>query len=149
MLRTANIIGSGPNGLAAAITLSACAQTHTVYVTNRTTGAGGQTTVTSTPGHPSGEMSLQLNGKTYSGRWLYMAGGGSVALSTVTATSGAHVANATGTALAIPTQGNGTIILSAPDGDSLRCVFDYSQWSKSGVGVCQDKAGGLYDVQID
>jgi hypothetical protein len=94
-------------------------------------------------------MALQLNGKAYSGRWLYMAGAGSAAITSVSATSGPHVVNATGTTLAMPTQGNGSIILTSPDGDVLRCVFDYSEWSNSGLGVCQDRAGEVYDIQIN
>jgi hypothetical protein len=79
-----------------ALALTGCA--HTLYFTGRSSGATAQTTITATPGHPSGEMGLDLNGKAYKGRWLYMSGGGSVSLASMTAMSGGHSATATGTA---------------------------------------------------
>jgi hypothetical protein len=38
--------------------------------------------------------------------------------------------------------------LSAPVGDSLRCVFTYSEWSSSGIDECQDGHDESYDLQI-
>src|SRR3984957_2267863 len=58
------------------------------YLTGRSSGSTAQKTFTVTPRNHGGEMAIDLNGKTYKGRWLYVAGGGSVSLATVTATSG-------------------------------------------------------------
>jgi hypothetical protein len=132
--------------LACVLTLIGCG--HNLYFTGRTTGATASTTITTSPGHPSGEMTLELEGKVYRGRWLYMSGGGSVSLATMTATNGVRSATATGSAIGMPMQGNGSIILAAQDGSTLRCVFNYSEWSSSGIGECQDNLGETYDLQI-
>ena len=126
--------------------LSGCA--HTLYVTAHHSPVTGQTVITTTPGHPSGLLMLELGGKTFTGRWVYMSAGGTVTLASAIATNGMRSATATGTAFGIPTSGNGSIVLSAPDGDSLRCVFTYSEWSSSGIGECQDSHDEGYDLQI-
>jgi hypothetical protein len=128
------------------LSLSGCA--HTLYVTARHSPVTGQTVITTTPGHPSGLLTLELGGKTFTGRWVYMSAGGTVTLASATATDGMRSATATRTAFGIPTSGNGSIVLSAPDGDSLRCVFTYSEWSSSGIGECQDSRDESYDLQI-
>ena len=128
--------------------LASCTQTRNVYLTGRTSGATVQTQVITMSGQPSGEATLRLNGKTYTGRWVYMSGGGSVGLTTATAVSGAHTASSTGMALGLPSGGNGTMNLAASDGSTLRCIFQYSTWSRSGVGVCEGSDGEIYDIQI-
>ena len=131
-----------------ALSLTGCTHNHTLYVAARHSAESGQTVVTTTPGHPSGLLTLELGGKTFTGRWVYMSAGGTVTLASATATNGMRSATATGTAFGIPTSGNGSIVLSAPDGDSLRCVFTYSEWSSSGIGECQDSHDEGYDLQI-
>jgi len=130
----------------AVLTLGGCGRT--LYVTGRTNGITGQTTVTPILGHPSGDMTLTLGAKTYAGRWVYVSGPGSVSVVSTTAFSGTQSASALGTGIGMPTSNHGSIVMSAPGGGSFRCVFDYSQWSNSGVGECQDEAGELYDLQI-
>ena len=132
--------------LVAALALAGCA--HTVYVTGRTTGVSGQTTITPGIGQTSGKIGLKIGGKAYAGRWVYMNGPGSVSIGSAIAVSGATSASAFGTGVAAPMSGNGSIIMSAPGGGSFRCVFNYSQWSSSGVGECQDETGEIYDLQI-
>lgn len=34
-------------------------------------------------------------------------------------------------------------------GSSLRCSFTFSEFGRTGIGVCQDTAGQLYDMQIN
>jgi hypothetical protein len=126
--------------------LSGCA--HSIDIISRSTGASGRTTITMTMGHPSGEMSIVLGGKTYTGRWVYMSGGGSVSIVSATAFSGSRTASVSGWGIGVPTGGNGSMSLSSSDGSHLSCAFDYSEWSSSGVGVCQDEQGGMYDLQI-
>ena len=73
---------------------------------------------------------------------------GSVSIGSAIAVSGATSASAFGTGVAAPMSGNGSIIMSAPGGGSFRWVFNYSQWSSTGVGECQDETGEIYDLQI-
>ena len=35
------------------------------------------------------------------------------------------------------------------DGTQLRCVSDWNAMSQTGIGVCQDSKGEVYDMQID
>jgi len=135
--------------LAAALSLAAlsgCA--HTLYVLGPTPELTGKTTVTTTPGQSGGSITLVLGGETYTGRWVYMRGG-SFSLASMTATNGLRTVSATGSAMDISAVGSGTLIMSAPDGSHLRCVFNYSGWSSSGLGVCEDDKGRRYDLQIN
>jgi len=133
--------------LFALLALNACG--HNLYLVGRTSGATGSARIVTTPGHPGGDVTILLAGKTYTGRWVYMSNGGSVSLDTATVTSSGQTATATGAGVSAPMQGNGSIIASAPDGSSLRCVFNYSEWNSSGLGVCRDSKGEIYDLQIN
>ena len=134
--------------IAVGLALGGCSRTLNMHLAARSSGSHADTSIVAVAGHPSGEMVLQLNGKTYSGRWVYMSGPGSVSIGAATVFSGLRTAAATGTAIGMPMQGGGSASLSAPDGSTLRCSYDYSAISKSGVGICQDSKGEFYDLQI-
>ena len=96
-------------------------------------------------------VTITLNGKTYSGTYVYS--GGSVAYSNTFGTSTAYSGTKTATAFGsgfgttyIPGSGNGRILAISPDGDAIRCELQYS--SGSGLGICQDNAGNEYDLLI-
>lgn len=93
---------------------------------------------------PDKSVSVTLNGREYDGQFVYVAGG-SFTLASVTGSGGTYAA---GTGVAMSASGNGNILASSHDGHNLRCVFNYSQWSKGGTGVCQTDDGSLYDLQI-
>jgi hypothetical protein len=99
-------------------------------------------------GRSGGDIQIALSGKTYSGSWVYVANGGAAGLAVRSASSGLATATATGTMLAMPTGGGGTILASAPDGATLRCQFQYNQIGNTGIGSCQDNKDGQYDLQI-
>lgn len=131
---------------ASLLVLSGCG--HSLYIVGRTSGATGTAHIV-TAGNHSGEISIALKGKTYSGHWVYAPGGGSISVGTATAVSGTQSATATATAIGLPMGGPGSIIASAPDGSSLRCSFDYSEFGSTGIGICQDGEGETYDLQIN
>lgn len=106
--------------------LSGCSHTLDVYLTGRASGVTAHTEVVTISNEPGGAVSLILKGKKYTGRWVYMSGD----------------------PFAPPGAGTGTMNLTAPDGSSLHCMYQYSEWSQSGVGVCQGSDGEIYDVQI-
>jgi hypothetical protein len=133
--------------LAVAGALSGCAINHQVMFVNRATGESGSAQVV-TAGNRGGDIQIVLAGKTYTGSWVYVANGGAIGFANGFASSGLASATATGTMLAMPTGGGGTILASAPDGSTLRCQFQYNQLGNTGIGVCQDNAGGQYDLQI-
>ena len=128
------------------IMLTGCS--HTLFFASRTSGASGQTVVQTKPGSSGGDIRLAMGSRNYVGRWVYMSSGGSLTLASATAFSGTRSVSALGTGVAVPMAGNGSIIMNAAEGGSLHCVFNYSRFSSSGVGECQDEAGGSYDLQI-
>jgi len=121
---------------------------HNLYVVGRTTGIQGKTRIV-TAGNHSGSISMDLGGKTYTGQWVYAPTGGAVGVGTTSGFVGGQPAMATSTVSAMPASGPGSVIASAPDGSSLRCTFTYSEWGATGMGVCQDNKGELYDLQIN
>jgi hypothetical protein len=127
--------------------LSGCS--HNLYIVGRTNHLTGTAKVTTQVGNKGGNIVIALGGKDYKGRWIYVQTGGSLGFGSATAFSGGQTATATGTMIGLPTGGNGSIIASAADGSSLHCAFDYSEWSNTGVGACQDDKGEMYDVQIN
>jgi hypothetical protein len=97
------------------------------------------------------KVTITLNGKTYTGQYVY--GDGGVAFTNTfgnaTAYSGVGTATAYGSSFSttyVPGSGNGRILATSTDGDAIRCEFQYS--SGGGLGVCEDNAGELYDLQI-
>jgi hypothetical protein len=127
--------------------LAGCA--HNLYLASRTTGVTGTARVTTRTGQGGGEIDIAIGTEVFHGRWVYSPQGGAVAFGTATGIGGGQVATASGTAFAVPTNGNGTILASAPDGTQLRCGFNYSEWNNTGIGVCQDSHGEIYDMQIN
>lgn len=131
--------------VALAVLLSAC--THNIYLVGRTNGVTGSAQV-ATFGNHSGNITINLGGKAYTGRWVYAPGGGAIGIGTSTAVGGGETATATNTFIGLPTGGPGTVLASAPDGSTLRCVFSFSEFGRTGIGTCEDNAGQIYDLQI-
>jgi hypothetical protein len=128
------------------LALSGCAG-HTVHLVGRTTGATGQDTFRIL--NPGRDVRFALGSETYTGRWVYVDGPGTVGIGTTTGFSSTQAVTTTGTLVGLPTGGNGTFIGSSPSGASLRCSYAFSQVSLKGLGVCQDSKGETYDLQID
>lgn len=126
--------------LCAALLLGGCA--HAVQLTPRD---GGPIGYGSAPGGigDKGQLTVNLNGKTYTGRWVLVRGG-SMGFGSALAGSTLVTANMYGAAA----EANGQALLSAPDGSRIRCQFTYSSMSSAGMGVCQDDAGKTYDMTI-
>ena len=117
------------------------------------TGCAHNLTLHPRDGSPSGQgvaqeagktVTINLNGKVYSGTYVY--DGGKVATfqsyGSATAYSGTKSASAFGSGFGtayVPGSGNGRVLATSTDGDAIRCEFEYS--SGSGIGVCRDNAG--------
>jgi hypothetical protein len=119
---------------------------HTVDITSRSTGETGHTSVP--PFVHQGQLSIILNGKNYTGPWVYLPQGGGVSLTSGFVSSGFRTASLTSTGLILPSGGNGQVLLHATDGSRIRCLFTFSEWSSTGMGECEDNNGEMYDVQI-
>lgn len=143
-----------PVVLLAAATLAGCAAK--LQIIDRSTGVVhlGETIGSASRG--SGEAQASIDGAAYRGPWVYSAKGGSYSLitgtSNATAFSGGRMATATGSGMAqafnIPAQGSGLITLRADDGQFVRCVFDFNEWTNTGIGQCQRNDGRAYDLAI-
>lgn len=104
---------------------------------------GGGKTGSGTASRPGNDVTIMADGVTYKGRFTYMEGGFAGV-----STGFAGGMAATGTMVGTTGQGNGNIMARSDDGKGMRCQFGYSGWSNSGMGVCQDDAGTIYDLQI-
>jgi hypothetical protein len=91
----------------------------------------------------SGELTIVLKEDTYKGKWVYAAGGSFGLLNTYGTNP------KTGTVIGVSGSGIGNALLRCNSGMNLRCEFKYSEWTGTGLGVCQDGDGKLYDMQID
>lgn len=132
---------------ALAIALTACSMNQTVHVMGRGSAPSGTTTI-QTSGTGTGDITIPLGAKVYSGRWVYAPQGGGVGFTTTTAFIGGRSATGTGTSIVGPSGGNGSVIVSAVGAPSIRRGFSYSEWTRTGIGDCLDDAGGTYDLQI-
>lgn len=83
-------------------------------------------------------MQIHANGKVYSGPYVTNA---SSSYSSGNAYSGTKSAFASGRTF--HSGNSGVALLTASDGDSMRCEFQYD--SMNGIGVCQDRAGRIFD----
>jgi hypothetical protein len=96
-------------------------------------------------------MTLTLNGKLYKGPWTVMrTTGGETLLLSQYGRVGHIPVQQTATLKSTSAAGIGQASLRSPDGDVMQCEFRYSLagTSVSGIGVCQNKTGHLFDMQI-
>lgn len=122
-----------------AAALEGCA--HHLMLMKREGGGAGTGVAHGSGG--KGSLAIDLEGKHYEGRWVAVSGGSIGLLQTY----GAHPTS--GTALTASAQSTGNALLSAVDGSGLRCEFQFSGWTNTGIGVCLTDAGHLFDLQIN
>jgi hypothetical protein len=127
------------------IVLCGCVSSHDFYLVGRKSGVTGIATVPAND--DGGPIKITLGNKVYEGRWLFMEARAGVGFASGSAPGLA--APTTGTFAGLPSGDNGTVIAAAADGSTLRCTFYFSEWNLKGVGVCQDKSGETYDLQIN
>ena len=120
---------------------------HSVFIAGRTNGLAGTAKVQGSLGG-AGDFRVTLGPETYTGRWVYAPTGGAVTSGSATVFSGSQSATAYGTGVTAPMGGGGSVIANSPSGASLRCRFDYSEWTGKGIGECRDAKGEIYDLQI-
>lgn len=84
-------------------------------------------------------MEVTLAGKRYSGGYVTNA---SRSVSTGQAFAGGTTAF--GSSQTVNSGNSGIAMLSAPDGDTIRCEFNYQ--GLTGIGTCQTRAGRVFDL---
>jgi len=115
---------------------------HKVHLTHMPTGTTAEGRVPFSLGY-NGDMNVNIEGVEYTGRWVVVAGG-SAGVGFFDGSAG------TGTSLAMGSQpGNGKALLRSKNGDCLKCIFQYSTWSSSGMGTCTDDEGREWEMMVD
>jgi hypothetical protein len=96
-----------------------------------------------------GELQAEIEGEAYQGSWVYMASGGSVIAGTgTTVTSSGSTAFGSLSAFGIPTGGKGTVNMKGEKGSLIRCVYEWNDWTSSGIGECERNDGRRYDLRL-
>ena len=115
------------------LSLSACTTSYSLSLLSQDGSPGGVGTA-----QVIGEtVTIQLNGKMFNGTYTY-DGDENI-------TSDQYGRPLGGT-LVVSGSGDGRILASAPDGDRVRCDFQFQ--GRSGLGTCSDNAGKQYDLMI-
>jgi hypothetical protein len=127
--------------------MAGCASEHALTLVPRDGGPIGQGALPPAIWN-SGDLSVRLDDQTYTGQWTYVPQGGGLMLMSGIAAGGGATAVGTGTGMMMPSGGNGLATLNGANGASLSCQFQYSDWSRTGVGLCQRDNGGIYDLHI-
>lgn len=100
----------------------------------------------------NGELQVNVDGLDYKGTWTYSAMGGSYSIGSATTSvygGGVYASgNSFGNSLNMSAQGKGLINMKADNGSFIRCVFDFNEWSGSGIGECQRNDGRLFDLTV-
>jgi hypothetical protein len=117
----------------------------------------------------SGNSTLQVEGETYTGPWIYQASGGSFSFANVAGSSSftgsgtvisptgrAFDATTSGTARSVGTAttygvsavGNGMINARSQSGQFIRCIFSFNTMQNTGIGECLRNDGRTYDLNV-
>lgn len=120
--------------LALMLVLSGCGRGVTLMAADGTMGTGRATGFGG-----GGDVEVELEGKVYRGRWINQQGG-SVGFGAV----GNRPVNFT----SVDSAGGGNALMRADDGSTLRCRFTWSAFSQAGTGMCLDRAGKEYEMQV-
>jgi hypothetical protein len=134
-----------------ALGFSACAVPVSVTVVERQGTAMGSGAVDASRNSGTMRLSFAAKGKTFEGPWTVMrtSGGETHLLSQYGFVGGTPIGQ-TAALTSNSAAGVGMANLMASDGDQLRCEFRYSIVGShiSGIGVCRDAGGHIYDMQM-
>lgn len=92
-----------------------------------------------------GEASATIQGKMYTGSWVYSENGGSYSLSDIVFNGEKKGTVSTTTT---PTSGNGLLNIRSEDGSYIRCVFNFSAQTRTGIGQCIKNDSRQFDLTI-
>ena len=132
--------------LALSLVLSGCAYQLTLMP--RDGGSMYQGTATGDGVSGRGEMSVTIQGDTYQGTWTAVRDYSSMTLMNAYGQNNRGVrAQAIGYGTTTSAGSSGLALLRSLNNKGLRCEFQYGGYG-TGLGVCQDDAGRLFDMQI-
>lgn len=96
-----------------------------------------------------GRLTAEIEGEVFDGSWAYMSSGGNVTLGSGTVTtSGGSSAFGTVSAFGMSTAGKGIVNMRGSKGRLIRCVYEWNEWSSSGIGECERSDGRRYDLRL-
>lgn len=96
-----------------------------------------------------GRLQSEIDGETFIGSWSYMATGGSSTIGSGSViTSSGTSAVGTISAFDISAAGRGVVNMKGDNGSLIRCVYDWNEWSSSGIGECERNDGRKYDLRL-
>ncbi|MFN3565796.1 MAG: hypothetical protein ACK4V1_07415 [Burkholderiaceae bacterium] len=131
--------------IAGTVVVAGCASTYELTLMPRTAGKlyYGEAVQRGS----QADVSVTIEGKTYTGTWVEMAPD-----RTTGYVSGwwGWRRSGIGTTVTVdnPAGGEAKALLQAADGSGLRCDIRGMAYGRSGGGTCQDDKGLVYDVQI-
>ena len=131
--------------IAGVVLIAGCASTYELTLMPRTAGKlyYGEAVQRGS----QADVSVTIEGKTYTGTWVEMAPD-----RTTGYVSGwwGWRRSGIGTTVTVdnPAGGEAKALLQAADGSGLRCDIRGMAYGRSGGGTCQDDKGLVYDVQI-
>jgi hypothetical protein len=133
--------------LVLALLLSGCTVSST-FIDQRT-GAEYQGKTLGGTLSSEGRLQAEIDGEIFQGSWVYMASGGGVAVGTsTTVSSGGSTSFGTLSALGMPSGGKGTVNMTGDKGSVIRCVYEWNDWTSSGIGECDRNDGRRYDLRL-
>ncbi len=129
-------------------TLTACASAPETLIMSRRTGLTGTGDITQTVLRNSGEMTIQTQYETFTGRWVAVREGANQGLELLQSAAGGSILRETASILADTEAGFGTAILTSDGGRSMRCEFRYTGVNITAIGVCETTDGEVFDLQV-
>lgn len=137
-------------GTLLALILGGCVNLEpTVMVMGRDSGDMGTGGVKNILFGNSGPIELTLKNQTYTGTWVAVRNPGSTQFNLLNLYSSSGVsASGSSVGLSRADGGYGTAMLSSPSGDTLHCEYRYSNVTATATGVCRNKSGEIFDLQV-
>jgi hypothetical protein len=97
----------------------------------------------------SGPIEITLRDQTYTGTWVAVRNPGSTQFNLLSLYSTTGVsASGSSVGLSQSDAGYGTAMLSSTSGDTLHCEYRYSVVTATATGVCRNKSGEVFDLQV-
>lgn len=127
---------------------AACGSAPETLVMSRRTGLTGTGEITAGRLRNSGEMTIQTNFETFTGRWVAVREGANQSLELLRSYAGGSVLSGTADFLTEAEAGFGTAILTSDGGRSMRCEFRYTGVNINAIGVCETTDGEVFDLQV-
>ncbi|MEX3015591.1 hypothetical protein [Gymnodinialimonas hymeniacidonis] len=135
-------------GVALVFTLTACGTAPETLIMSRRTGLTGSGEITQGVLRNSGEMRIETQYETFTGRWVAVREGANQGLELLQSAAGGSILRETASILADTEAGFGTAILTSDGGRSMRCEFRYTGVQITAIGVCETTDGEVFDLQV-